>query len=202
MCAEIALAPIGARLFGRVSVAGLLLNFAAIPADVDHPGGGARGGRARVRVRTARRRLRLDRARGTVALIRSASLVDLAPWLVLDVPPPAMWVIVLWYAGWGGLWAAHEPPAPSAAAWRADRWRRAVRRVAVATICLTAIVMVRAPAAASAFRVPDPPAGWTRVVFLDVGQGDATLDAARGRRVRCSSTPAACPGRRSISAAA
>src|SRR5262249_42204835 len=31
LCAEIALAPAGARLFGRVSLAGLLLNFAAIP---------------------------------------------------------------------------------------------------------------------------------------------------------------------------
>ena len=32
-----------------------------------------------------------------------------------------------------------------------------------------------------AVSVPRPPAGWTRVVFLDVGQGDATLDPAARR---------------------
>jgi competence protein ComEC len=116
---------------------------------------------------------------GTVALIRSASLVDLAPWLVLDLPPPAMWVILAWYAGWVGIWAA-------AAAWAAReqpcRWRRSVRALALLTICLSAIVMVRAPAGATASRVPAAPDGWTRVVFLDVGQGDATLIQPVGGR--------------------
>src|SRR5204863_1767288 len=111
---------------------------------------------------------------GTVALIRSASLVDAAPWLVLDVPPPAAWVIAAWYAGWGGLWAALEPPLhlSAVALAKVDRWRQALRRLALFTICLSAVVMARAPAAASAFHVPDAPGGWTRVVFFDVGQGD------------------------------
>jgi competence protein ComEC len=170
MCAEIALAPIGARLFGRVSVAGLLLNFAAIPlmsiiqvaglvaiplASLSSSAAVAVGWIAHI---------------GTVALLRSAALVDLAPWLVLDIPPPAIWLVALWYAGWAALlltggdgWAPLR------------RWRRAIRCAALATICLTAIVIVRAPPAARAYRVPDPPPGWTRVVFLDVGQGDATL---------------------------
>src|SRR5207247_4294515 len=96
MCAEIALAPVSARLFGRVSLAGLVLNFAAIPLmSIIQVAGmaavalwaasatlaGACGWIAHV---------------GTVALIRSASLVDAAPWLVLDVPPPAAWVIAAW----------------------------------------------------------------------------------------------------------
>jgi competence protein ComEC len=174
MCAEIALAPIGARLFGRVSVAGLLLNFAAIPLmSIIQVAGLAAVALAFVSDGAARVCGWIAHA-GTSALIGSASLVDLAPWLVLDVPPPAMWVIVLWYAGWGGLWAAHEPPL--------HRWRRTVRRVAVAAICFTALTIVRAPAPASAFRVPDPPQGWTRVVFLDVGQGDATLVQPAGAR--------------------
>ena len=184
MCAEIALAPIGARLFGRVSIAGLVLNFIAIPlmsiiqvtglaaVAVGSLSGAAAGGIGWIA------------HAGTVALVRSASLVDVAPWLVLDIPPPAMWLIVMWYAGWGGLWAALEPPLhlSAGALAKVDRWRKAVRTLALLTISATAIVMVRAPVAATAFRVPDPPVGWTRVVFLDVGQGDATLiQPASGR---------------------
>ena len=160
ICAEIALAPVGARLFGRVSFAGLFLNFVAIPlmsiiqvaglaavalATVSSAAAGLCGWIAHV---------------GTVALLRSASLVDLAPWLVLDLPPPAMWVIVLWYVGWAGLlWA----PA------------RGMRRAAFVIVCLSAVVILSAPPWAGPFRVPAPPAGWTRVAVLDVGQGDATL---------------------------
>jgi competence protein ComEC len=181
ICAEIALAPIGARLFGRVSIAGLILNFVAIPlmsiiqlaglaavaaSFVSGTVAGGAGWIAHV---------------GTAALIGSSSLVDLAPWLVLDVPPPAMWLIVLWYAGWSALWLTHEPR------WAAlepplHRWRRAVRRFAAGTICLSAVIMARAPVAATAFRVPDAPAGWTRVAFFDVGQGDATLIQPAGGR--------------------
>ena len=128
---------------------------------------------------------------GTSALIRSASLVEVAPWLVLDVPPPALWLIALWYAAWAGLWftggdgwAARVPPLhlSAVALAKADRWRRASRRVALLAVCLSAILIVRAPAVASAFRVPDPPPEWTRVVFLDVGQGDATLVQPAGAR--------------------
>jgi competence protein ComEC len=167
ICAEIALAPISARLFGRVSLAGLILNFAAIPlmsviqvaglaavplAFVSGPAAGAAGWIAHI---------------GTVALLQSASLVDVAPWLVLDVPPPAVWVITVWYVGWAGLLVSRG---------------RAIRRAALATVCVTAIVILRAPPVASAFHVAAPPDGWTRVVFLDVGQGDATLVQPAGAR--------------------
>ena len=115
ICAEIALAPIGARLFGRVSVAGLLLNFAAIPLmSIIQVAGLAAVALAFVSDGAARACGWIAHA-GTSALIRSASLVDLAPWLVLDVPPPAMWLIALWYAGWGGLWAVLAKP---------GRWRQ------------------------------------------------------------------------------
>jgi competence protein ComEC len=167
MCAEIALAPIGARLFGRISLAGLLLNFAAIPLmSVIQVAGLAAVALAFVSGAAAGLCGWIAHA-GTAALIRSASLVDVAPWLVLDVPPPAMWLIAVWYAGWGGLLLFR---------------RRAIRRIALATVCLSAIVIVCAPPFASAVRVPDPPDGWTRVVFLDVGQGDATLVWPAGAR--------------------
>lgn len=184
MCAEIALAPIGARLFGRVSLAGLLLNFLAIPLMSIIQVAGLAAVALTVVSATAAGFCGWVAHAGTLALIRSASLVEVAPWLVLDVPPPAMWVIVIWYAGWGGVWAAHEPPAhlSAAALVKTRRWRRTVRLAALATICGSALTILRAPAAARAFRVPDPPQGWTRVVFLDVGQGDATLVWPAGAR--------------------
>src|SRR5205814_372621 len=101
MCAEIALAPVSARLFGRVSLAGLVLNFAAIPLMSIIQVAGMAAVALTVVSSTAAGACGAMAHAGTVGLLRSASLVDLAPWLVLDIPPPAMWVIVAWYAGWG-----------------------------------------------------------------------------------------------------
>jgi competence protein ComEC len=48
--------------------------------------------------------------------------------------------------------------------------------VAAATIAAAAgVLLLNGAPIARATRVPPPPAGWTRVVVLDVGQGDATL---------------------------
>ncbi len=160
VCAEIALAPVGARLFGRVSLAGLLLNFAAIPLmAIIQVAGLASVALSLASAEAARGSGWIAHA-ATSALIRSASLVDLAPWLVLDIPPPGMALMTAWYAGW--------------ATWLLAR-RAAFRGSALAVIAVTALVIVWAPPASSAFRVPPPAPGWTRVVFLDVGQGDATL---------------------------
>ena len=160
ICAEAALAPVGARLFGRISVAGLLLNFAAIPlmsiiqiaglaavlvATVSVPLASAAGSLAHL---------------ATTGLLRSARLVDIAPWLVLDVPPPAFWVLAGWYAGLAG------------AVFLA---RRRSRAIAAAVLVVSAAVLLEGRPATRAVRVPPPPAGWMRVVFLDVGQADATL---------------------------
>ena len=160
VCAEIALAPIGARLFGRVSFAGLLLNFLAIPlmaliqvsalvtvalAWISTPVALAAGWIVQA---------------GTRMLLWSAQLVDVAPWLVLDVPPPATWLMACWYVAWAALLLVRAP----------------VRRVAagiVVAIC-GALILTGLPAT-RAVSVARPPVGCTRVIFLDVGQGDATL---------------------------
>jgi competence protein ComEC len=160
VCAEIALAPIGARLFGRVSVAGLLLNFLAIPLmSIIQVAGLAAVGLALLSASAARASGWIAHA-GTAALVRSASLVDLAPWLVVDIPPPAMWLIACWFVGWTALLIARRP---------------ASRGVALATIVSSALLILHAAPVTSASRVPPPADGWTRVAFLDVGQGDATL---------------------------
>src|SRR3954469_17224410 len=103
LCAEIALAPVGARFFGRVSLAGLVLNFVAIPLmSVIQLAGLASVAIHPLSARLAAMTGWVAHA-ATVGLLWSASLVDVAPWLVRDVPPPALWVIACWYAGWTGI---------------------------------------------------------------------------------------------------
>src|SRR3954471_4777026 len=101
--AEVALAPVGARLFGRISLAGLVLNFLAIPLmSVIQVAGLAAIACAGVSTSVASL-CGWVASVSTSALIQSAGLVDIAPWLVLDVPPPPIWLILSWYAAWGTL---------------------------------------------------------------------------------------------------
>jgi competence protein ComEC len=77
-----------------------------------------------------------------------------------------MWLIVWWYAAWSALlWCR---------AFRPRAWRR-FRMLAGCAVAAAALLIVAAPPFVRAARVPDPLPGWTRVVFIDVGQGDATL---------------------------
>lgn len=166
LCAEVALAPVGARLFGRVSFAGLLLNFAAIPLmSIIQVAGLAAVALAHVWPAAAAVPGWVAHI-ATMALLRSAALVDAAPWLVLDVPAPAWWVTAGWYAGWGG--------------WLVPR-RRTTRFAGAALAGIAAWLLFTAPPFARATRVPPPAPGWTRVVVLDVGQGDATLIQPAGQ---------------------
>jgi competence protein ComEC len=160
LCAEVALAPVGARLFGRISLAGLFLNFAAIPLmSIIQIAGLAAVLLARVAPAAAAGAGWVAHA-GTVGLLRSAALVDLAPWLVRDVPAPAWWLTAAWYSGWAAVLFAR---------------RRAIRLPALAAVAASAALLLTGPPFARATRVPPPPSGWTRIVSLDVGQGDATL---------------------------
>jgi competence protein ComEC len=161
LCAEIALAPIGARLFGRISLAGLVLNFAAIPLmSVIQT-----AGLSAVVVHTISADLAAAcgwiASLGTAALLRTAALVDVAPWLVLDVPAPPMWAIAIWYLVWTAIFLG---------------WNRPPVRIA-AFFCVAAVAaaIVWSPPAFRAHRVPAAPKEWMRIAFLDVGQGDATL---------------------------
>ncbi|MGE5833073.1 MAG: DNA internalization-related competence protein ComEC/Rec2 [Acidobacteriota bacterium] len=155
LAAELALVPISASVFGRVTVAGLALNFVAIPAmavvqvaglalvllDLCWAGGAAMAARA-----------------ATLAaswLVGSASLVDVAPWLSWRVPPaPAVWT-ALYYAAWG------------CALWRGGPER--VRRLSLAAALLAMMVVVAGLELGGA----RPGRGWLRVAMVNVGQGDA-----------------------------
>ena len=43
-----------------------------------------------------------SRTSAASGLVRSAGLVDLAPWLSRDVLPPAWWLVAAYYASCGG----------------------------------------------------------------------------------------------------
>ncbi len=157
LCAELAVAPLGAAWFSRVTFAGVLLNFAAVPLmTIVQVAGLATVGLAGLGAWLA------DWA-GDVAhlaargLIDSARAVELAPWLVRRVPPPPIGVLAAYYAGWG-LWLV------------AARRRPSSRLAGLALVGLTGLAIVAAPVRPGI----GVSRGWLRVVFLDVGQGDAT----------------------------
>jgi competence protein ComEC len=157
LCAEIALAPIAATLFSRVTIAGLLLNFAAIPLMTAVQCG------SMALIAAAPLSARLADATGWFvhwnawALVESASAVDLMPWAARDVPPPALWVCAVYYAA-------------AIAFLVAPRYRRFWSLVMFATGA--AIFFGQGGTGEG---VPAPGPGALRVVVMDVGQGDATL---------------------------
>ena len=156
LCAEIAIAPIAASFFSRLTAAGLVVNFAAIPLMT-------------VVQCASMVLLALSPASDTAAdavaivvhvaasgLLESSRFVELAPWLARDVPAPAWWLCAVYYAAAALLLV------------RPTRGRMAL--LVAATTCL-----VTGPRFAARGLVPLPEPGRLRVVVLDVGQGDATL---------------------------
>lgn len=154
--AELALLPVGATTFSRVTGAGLILNLTAVPLM-------ALAQIAGLVVCAFSAVESLAAPAGWVAhlatmgLVDGARLVDLAPWLVVRVPPPPTVLVAAYYA--------------SLTVAMLGRGR--TRRAAVAGLVLCGLAMVSGQ-----------PAGWLaawrqpvglRVTALDVGQGDATL---------------------------
>ena len=157
VAAELALLPINAWTFSRVTGAGIVLNLAAVPLmALVQVAGVAVSCLADVSV-VAKPAGWLAYA-GAAALVGSARLIDIAPWLTARVPPPLLPMVVIYYAGL------------AAALWARGGLRRgcAVVAVVVATLAI----------------LSGQPAGWLsntaapgrlRLTMFDVGQGDATL---------------------------
>jgi competence protein ComEC len=174
VCAEMALAPIAATLFGRVSLAGLFLNFAAIPLmTVIQIGGLIVAGMpawADPIAQSAAMTVRLSSG----ALLQSAAIVDAAPWLARDVAPPVWWLTVAYYAS---ALAVLFP---------------LVRRIAVPASVLCFTLLIAGPRVLARDAVPAPSMP-VRVVVLDVGQGDATFVALPGDRALLVDTGGVAP---------
>ena len=155
VAAEIALLPVSAGVFSRVGVAGLGLNFIAIPAmSIVEIGGFVMCATASWLPWTAAQAATLVDAAARV-LVRSTDVLDVAPWLSWRVPPTSVAWAAAYYAAWGlALWTG----APR-------RWRLA----GGASGAVLAILIASAPLPAAG----RPAAGWLRLTMLDVGQGDA-----------------------------
>ena len=157
VAAEIGLAPISAALFSRVTVAGLLLNFAAIPLMTIVQGSALASLTASLLGEDAALMCGYVSHLAASGLVDSARIVEAAPWLARDVAPSAWLVIAAYYV------------TLIVSLCRV----RAARAAGVATIVLAAII-VAGPQRAARDRIDPPPAYALRVVFIDVGQGDAT----------------------------
>ena len=159
LCAEAVLLPIGAALFGRVSLAGLVLNFAAIPLmTLTQVTGMAAVGLLAVHPVLAGAAGYAAHLAAT-GLVESTRLIDVWPWLVFRVPPPAPLTLAAYYAALLVLFR------------RGPLLRtRVVGGVAVAA---AVVWIVSTPWRPSLAGRPRP--GWMRVSVLDVGQADATL---------------------------
>ena len=169
ICAELAVFPVAATAFSRITMAGLVLNFAAIPlmTVTQLAGMGA--------VATAFLAEALAAPFGYVAhlaaegIVESARVVDAAPWLARHVPAPGPLVTGCYYAG-------------LALCLLQGRWRFAriggvgLTLGAGAAIALAPIDAGRRPTVDGG-----PPRGM-RVTFLDVDQADATLVQFPGGR--------------------
>jgi competence protein ComEC len=155
-CAEIVLAPVGATLFGRVPLAGLLLNFAAIPLmTIVQTAGLLLTAAASWSDRVANAAGRAAHL-GATGLLESSRLVEVAPWLTADVRPPVWWLIVGYYGCTFGLLA------------------RRTRRISALLLIILAGVMLAGPHETARSAVPRARVP-LRVVILDVGQGDASV---------------------------
>ncbi len=153
-CAELALLPVSAFVFSRVTAAGLLLNFAAIPMmSVVQVAGMAAAACAHLSTEAAL-------WCGWVAhwavrgLLASSALVDDMPWAVRRVPAPSLAIVCAYYSVLIVVVAGRT---------------RRVRATAGASVALCAVWIVAGPAPARAAAAP------LRVTFLDVGQGDAAV---------------------------
>ena len=156
MAVEIALMPVSAWAFSRVTSAGLLLNLAAVPLMGLVQIGG-------IVVSCLDGVETIAAPAGWVAhaaakgLVDSARLVDVAPWLAVRVPAPSLVLVTAYYLGLVVALLGHG-----------------TRRAGGVGMLLAAAIAI----------VTGQPAGWLRaaqgldglrMTVVDVGQGDATL---------------------------
>jgi len=166
LSAELALLPVSAYAFSRVTFAGLILNFAAIPlmsvaqvaGMIVLPLAVIHGGAASLAGYAAHL--------GARGLVWSAGLVDLAPWLSVRLPPPAVWVIGLYYLVW---FAGLRANAARGAAVRVFG-RRLAHPVATLVVIGSGLWILVHPATLVHSRD-----GMLRLTCLDVGQGDSLV---------------------------
>ena len=162
ICAELALLPIAATAFSRVTFAGLVLNFVAIPLMTIAQVAGLLAAGVSLGSERAGLAVAYGAHLAALGIVESARLVDVLPWLSWRVASPGLLLIVGYYLGW---WILLQRGA-----------RRVVRQGGVGLVVTTAALIlggpIGLPKVAPACRgMADP----LEVMFLDVDQADATL---------------------------
>lgn len=216
MAAEVVLLPIAAMAFSQVTFAGLFLNLLAIPlmsivqlsglamlaaSAIAEACAAMSGSAFPLPILLADHAGALARTAAS-SLLRSADLVQLAPWLSRRVAPPPLWLLAAYFLCWSGIWLA-----PLAARARArmmatrpasDPYLLHRTRVAMTigwavslclivwspslpTLALPGISALAMPIAGVTACDPEPiprewhGRPWLRLTMLDVGQGSAAL---------------------------
>jgi competence protein ComEC len=160
IAAEAMLLPIGALYFSRITLAGLALNFAAIPLMTVAQIAGLAVVPAAVVLPQAASVIGWVAHIAAEGLVRSSELVAWVPVLTWRVAPPGYWVIAMYYAGIVAAWTL-----------RLASGRRGWRNAGLAAV-LVSLVWI----AAEPWRLATAPGdGRLHVTFIDVGQGDATF---------------------------
>ena len=168
VAAELMLFPIGALAFSRITVAGLGLNFVAIPLmAVAQIAGMAVVPAAAVSTTLAASAGWIAHL-GAEGLVRSAELIAYVPALTWRVAPPHWSAVVLYYLPGIVCFVLHRRRFAGVASQEPRSWRRA-RQASAATAAAAALWIVVNPASLVAARGD----GALHVSFLDVGQGDA-----------------------------
>jgi competence protein ComEC len=158
-CVELVLAPIAALVFQRVTLAGLMLNFAALPAmTMVQIAAMAVVAADLAGAQTIASVIGHGVHLGAWVLVDSARLLEHAPWLTWRVPPPHAGIIAAYYVA---LFAA-------VMAWKRARWRH-VRTATVITASALFLWIIVGPGA----RARERGDGTLRVTMMDVGQGDS-----------------------------
>lgn len=157
VCAEIALFPIGAYAFSRVTFAGLILNFAAIPLMAVAQLAGLATLVAALGSAAAADAVGFIAHLGADGLVASAKAVDFAPWVTYRIPPPSLTAMAIYYTG--------------LTAWLTVGSSRRFRAAAVTITVAAALWILIAPASLVRSRASHD----LEVTFFDVGQGDSML---------------------------
>jgi competence protein ComEC len=151
---EIVLLPVMAITFARVTVAGLLLNLAAVPLMAVVQLAGLAIVCADTVDLVARPAAWFAHL-GAAGIVESARLVDVAPWLTRRVPPPSIVVVIAYYSGLAALLLPD---------------RRLVRLGGAACLAIAGVWIV---AGVNPVALPSADASVLRLTMFDVGQGDA-----------------------------
>ena len=191
IAAEAALFPVSAMVFSRVTVAGLLLNFAAIPLMAVAQIAGMLVVPVSMVWPSAASWIGWIAFTGAEGLVRSGGLVTLAPFLTWRVAPPSWPAVSAYYAALAALWMSfshsdvHSPQAYWHATFGLPLFERFGRLAASAANLLTRPVRIVSLSTCGGCAIWILFQPWTvprsygdgrlHVTFIDVGQGDAAF---------------------------